>query len=363
MQHINFLRSLLKDSTDILGGIRLATGGLSIDVAYGIKVSDGNDPHLLAADEAMRALSLVITPGSFWVETLPLLKHLPTWFPGAGFRRQGACWQQTTAAVVETPFNEVKTAMMTDTAEPSFTLNSLKRFENLQHQEKERAEQVIRNCAGVIHAAGGDTTAAEIAWFILGILNNPQAQYAAQEELDHVLGHGTLPTFADQPMLPHVTAIVKETLRWGAITPLAVPHYTDTQDEYQGYLIPAHSLVIGNAWAILHDEKIYQEAHQFKPERFLRNGQINPDIMDPDIAAWGFGRRVCPGMHMAKGTMWISIASILASFNIEKAHDEYGNTIEPSFECTPGIVRGPLPFQCTITPRSSQTTEAILATE
>lgn len=42
---------------------------------------------------------------------------------------------------------------------------------------------------------------------------------------------------------------------------------------------------------ILHDEKDYPEPLQFRPERFLKNGKMNPDIQDPELAVWGFGRR------------------------------------------------------------------------
>ena len=30
---------------------------------------------------------------------------------------------------------------------------------------------------------------------------------------------------------------------------------------------------------------------EFQPERYLKDGQLNPDVRDPDCAAFGFGRR------------------------------------------------------------------------
>ena len=42
--------------------------------------------------------------------------------------------------------------------------------------------------------------------------------------------------------------------------------------------------------------------------------------------------RGCPGRHMAESAVWITIASILAAFNITKAVDENGEVIEPSYE-------------------------------
>ena len=43
---------------------------------------------------------------------------------------------------------------------------------------------------------------------------------------------------------------------------------------------------------MLHDPEEYPEPEQFKPERFIgENGQINPEILDPRVIAFGFGRR------------------------------------------------------------------------
>ena len=31
---------------------------------------------------------------------------------------------------------------------------------------------------------------------------------------------------------------------------------------------------------------------EFQPERYLKDGQLNPDVRDPGSAAFGFGRRL-----------------------------------------------------------------------
>ena len=43
--------------------------------------------------------------------------------------------------------------------------------------------------------------------------------------------------------------------------------------------------------AMLHDENTYPEPFKFKPERFLKDGKIDPSVPRPDLA-FGFGRRV-----------------------------------------------------------------------
>ena len=137
----------------------------------------------------------------------------------------------------------------------------------------------------------------------------------------------------------------------------AVPHRLVADDEYMGYHFPAGTLVIGNVWyaytvlstinnerwifrAMFHDERRYPEPDRFDPGRFLNeDGTLNMSAADPAEAAFGFGRRICPGRHLAMASVWITAASILATFNIEKAVDEAGNIIEPGKAYTPGLIR------------------------
>ncbi|KAJ7132663.1 cytochrome P450 [Mycena filopes] len=140
-----------------------------------------------------------------------------------------------------------------------------------------------------------------------------------------------------------------------------VPHFLAVEDEYRGYRLPANSVVIGNIWALSHDEAMYPDPDAFKPERFLlADGTPNPDVRDPPV--FGFGRRVCPGRYMATSSVWISVASILATFNITKSVDIDGKIVEPTYECSSGFLSAPLPFQCSIQPQSQESVALIQST-
>jgi cytochrome P450 len=166
-------------------------------------------------------------------------------------------------------------------------------------------EELIKDSAAVSYAAGADTSVSTLTTFILAMTLHPEAQKRAQAELDAVLGD-RLPTFADKDDLPYVTAIMKEVFRWIPVLPLAVPHRAINSGRYKDFHIPAGASVLGNAWyvidgklkwfyliftpvprAILHDETIYVEPENFKPERFIGNNLPDP----ADSGAFGFGRR------------------------------------------------------------------------
>ena len=79
---------------------------------------------------------------------------------------------------------------------------------------------------------------------------NPRVQRKAQMELDRVVGRDRLPTFADEPSLPYVNAVLKELLRWHTVAPIALPHRAVADDEYNGYHIPAGTIVSVNVWSV-----------------------------------------------------------------------------------------------------------------
>ena len=41
----------------------------------------------------------------------------------------------------------------------------------------------------------------------------------------------------------------------------------------------------------MHDPEVFEDPMVFQPERYLKDGKLNPDVRDPDAAVFGFGRR------------------------------------------------------------------------
>ena len=72
----------------------------------------------------------------------------------------------------------------------------------------------------------------------------------AQAELNSVVGPNRLPEHSDRDNLPYVNAIIKECLRWQNAVPLCIPHAVVEDDEYDGYFIPAGTVVFPNAWQV-----------------------------------------------------------------------------------------------------------------
>ncbi|KZT68589.1 cytochrome P450 [Daedalea quercina L-15889] len=356
------LNCLLDAPDDFMGHLRHMAGSLIIGVAYGLEVQPKDDPYVATAERALHAMAMAGNAGSFLVDSIPMLKYVPSWFPGAEFKRKAMEWKKSTTAMVEVPYKAVKRAIADGMAPPSMILSLLGTLDG--NDESTHLEKLYSGVAAAAYTGGSDTTVSALGSFFLAMLLYPDTQRKAQAELDRVIGNDRLPDFPDERSLPYITAIVQEVLRWRPVTPLAVPHRLTSEDEYHGYRLPAGAIVVGNGWAMLHDEKRFPDPEEFIPERFLTpDGQLNSEMKDAELPAFGFGRRICPGRYLASASLWISIASILSTLEIYKPLDDRGNPIQPSGEYTTGLVTYPLPFKCGFKPRSRTAEELIRTAE
>ncbi|KAH9924103.1 cytochrome P450 [Amylocystis lapponica] len=299
------LRYLLKEPDNFIAHFRHFVGALSIGIAYGLEVLLEDDPYISNIDRAMHITAKATRTGAYLVDSVPILKYVPAWFPGAGFKRQAAEWRKCEIAASELPLASVKKQMADGVAPPSI-LRSL--LSDLDEGGDDAHLEKMFGSIGATTFAGENLSS--FGSFVLAMLLYPDVQRKAQEDIDRVVGSDRLPDFSDQPSLPYVAAIVKEVMRWRPVLPLAVTHRLTEEDEYKGYRIPAGSLVIGNSW------------------------------------------RLCPGRHMAFEIMWMTVASILAAFTLEKPLGEDGAVIEPGGEYDPGLLIFPKPFSCAFKLRS-----------
>ncbi|KZP19015.1 cytochrome P450 [Athelia psychrophila] len=338
--------------------VRHQIGAAILDIAYGIKALPENDPLIEMVEDTISMTLQALVPGRFLVDTIPWLKYVPAWVPGASFQNIARESKAKVRTMCSIPFQQVKRAMADGTATPSFTANRLRDIDLTGDVPSQ--EGIIERTASVMFIAAADTTVSTLSTFILAMMKHPEVQVKAQLELDTVLGVGQLPSFGDEVALPYISAVVKECLRWEVVAPFAIPHMLTKDDEYRGFFIPAGTVVIPNSWAVLNDERTYPDPFTFNPDRFMTGGKLDPSVRDPE-AAFGYGRRICPGRHMAQGTIWLNIACILTCFNMEMPVDEHGNIFDPSVKYVSSSVRKPELFPCNIKPRSKDVEDMIRA--
>ena len=197
--------------------------------------------------------------------------------------------------------------------------------------------------------------------FFLAMMVYPEIQKKASEEVDRVIGRRRLPVAADRDKLPYIMAMMKETHRWHLVLPLGLPHSNIAEDVFRGYRIPKGSILLPNNWHFTHDPEVYPDPMVFKPERHLDTPTHKAEP-DPRKFIFGYGRRICPGRYVADNALFITIAQSLAVFDITKPTED-GKTIEPKVEFEPGILSHPLPYRCSIKPKSKAHEDLIRAAE
>jgi cytochrome P450 len=89
---------------------------------------------------------------------------------------------------------------------------------------------------------------------------------------------------------------------------------------------------------ILHDPDIYKDPLVYNPERFLKNGQLDPSVRDPTVASFGFGRRICPGRFFSDAALFATVAHVLTVFDIKPSLDDNGKEIEIVPNMTDGLL-------------------------
>ncbi|KAF9449661.1 cytochrome P450 [Macrolepiota fuliginosa MF-IS2] len=336
-------------------------GGLIFATTYGLTIQRNKDPNVDLQEYVYGISEGAAMPGRFLVDIIPWLKYVPEWMPGAGFKTLGRQWTKLLHRAMNEPYEAALKVIDDGTARECLVSWTLK-----QHRDQPGFDSIqerrIKQTAAVTYKAGTDTRVAALLTFVIAMLTHPDIQRKAQAEIDAVIGLGRLPDSSDIPHLPYLSAVVKELLRWNPITPLGIPHVTSNEDVYGGIYIPKDCIVFANAYAMLHDEENFPDPEEFKPERFMRDGKLRTDVLDPETTAtFGFGRRICPGARIALSTVYLAIASILAAFDIlpDLDSEERPIKVEPKF-FNSSIVSQPLPFPCRIVPRQDRNVDGLL---
>ena len=101
--------------------------------------------------------------------------------------------------------------------------------------------------------------------------------------------------------------------------------HDSTEDmQYKGYLIPKGTTLLASLWTIHLNEDDFPDPHHFLPERFMQKR----DYPGPwQHSAYGWGRRICVGQHLANNSVFLNIARMLWAFDLKKAKDAEGKEV------------------------------------
>ncbi|KAG2126118.1 cytochrome P450 [Suillus cothurnatus] len=302
----NLILDILNDPKNHQGHAKRYAASVVMTFTYGKTTPTSyTDPEVVAVNKSVARFGRAMKPGAYLVDTYPILRFVP------GYLSQLKVWHKEELTLFNGQLDAVRRQMHEGIARPSFSKFILEHQKQYQLEDKE-----LGYIAGGMFAAGSDTSASAITVMMMAATTHTDAQARVQEELDNVVGRTRLPTFDDQEMLPQVTAFMLESMRWRPVSLGGFAHRATKDIIWNNYLIPAGATVIGNHWAIANDPEVFPEPHKFNPQRWLDDtGHVRHDLR---FFPFGFGRRVCPGQHVANRSIFINTALILWAFRLSE---------------------------------------------
>ncbi|KAL9560682.1 hypothetical protein ACKAV7_015173 [Fusarium commune] len=295
-------------------------------VAFGKRVPTSSSQFATEIREVMENFSKAMTPGKYLFEAIPILRKLPR-FAQPWLRELEKFKNLELSFALKCYRDAVRQAELHPNR-PCMAREVKAEMEKAQEEDEVQASSTCMEILG----AGSETTASALHFTILALATHPEVVEKAHQELDRIIGQDRFPTWADEPNLPYIRAIIKETQRWRSISPMSFPHYTSKDDVYNGYYIPKNCVVRVNHWMMYSNDERYSNPEKFDPERFINHTQSAAasanavDASGRDHFSYGGGKRICPGIHLAERSLFMMTSRMLQTFKFGRPLDPKSGT-------------------------------------
>lgn len=242
----------------------------------------------------------------------PILKAIEFISPGAWI-----LWRKIPRPGFRKPLRELDKYLFGIIEERIKKKEENKKNDLLQHLiDAGLSDRVIRDQMLTMMIAGHDTSTALLAWVFAMLGQHPEIHQRVVQEVD---------TLERSPLL---NQIIKETLRM--YPPIHIGNRRVAQDlDFAEGRVPAGERLFYSIYLTHHDERIWQNAETFQPERFAQGRKTPPFSYVP----FGGGPRACIGAAFGQAEARIVLAYLLKHYAFEfiqhTIHPHMGATLEP----------------------------------
>ncbi len=172
------------------------------------------------------------------------------------------------------------------------------------------SEDELLGHAGVIFAAGHETSSNALTWTLFLLSQHPQVASDLLDELQHVL-QGEAPTVAQLAQLPLLDRVIKESMR--VLSPVPWNARVTSQDiELGGYFLPQGTEVFVSIYQTHQMPDLYPQPERFNPQRWE---SIAPSIYE--YSPFSVGPRLCIGAGFAMIEIKIVLAMLLQRYRLQ----------------------------------------------
>ncbi|KAG2225054.1 hypothetical protein INT45_003254, partial [Circinella minor] len=313
-----------KNGIDLLPEFQLVFANVILTLVYSKRVSSIDDP-------IFKTLASIMTHG---LDNVDIKKELKVFLPIFSildyiFSHSGMKW------CVQDLANPLYLRLIKEALENGDSNCFVKQLKQMQHVDDDELLVTVSDLA----IAGTDTPAIELMWTILILCRYQDAQRVLRDEVDtFIVKHKRLPAFNDREELPHLISTQKECMRYRPPIFFGLTHETSKDLTCRGYFIPQGTVIASNMRGMHMNPDIYEEPEKFIQDRFTHKSNkplsalANGPIQERDQFSYGWGRRLCPGAHLAEVQIFTVLVRLVAKLKIEPKVDRHGNTFFPDLD-------------------------------
>ncbi|TGJ85578.1 hypothetical protein E0Z10_g3226 [Xylaria hypoxylon] len=183
----------------------------------------------------------------------------------------------------------------------------------------EVTEERLRHEATNLVGAGVETTMRTLAISFYHIPKSPSIQQRLREELFKAIPNSEeMPSLEALQQLPFLTACIEESLRLAYGVSQRIPRLHNHDIAYGEFVIPKGTVISMGIYDVSHDETIFPDSFEYRPERWLGNPR-SPDgrQLTRYMVAFGRGTRSCVGIQLAYAELYIGLATLFRRFSFE----------------------------------------------
>lgn len=163
---------------------------------------------------------------------------------------------------------------------------------------EEKEDTRLQDEAQIVVGAGVTTTGWALSVATFHIVKNPSVFKKLRSELEEAIPDPSAPLeWSKLEQLPLLTGCLKEGIRLSYGISGRSPRLAPNPIQYKQWTIPARTAVSMTLVDINDDEKIFPDAHTFKPERWIGQPRtLDGDLLDKYFVGFMKGNRSCLGM-------------------------------------------------------------------
>ncbi|CAD5111319.1 unnamed protein product [Dimorphilus gyrociliatus] len=191
-------------------------------------------------------------------------------------------------------------------------LNIIASLSNISWTERQKIDLAI-----TLLQAGVESTANSLCFLLYNLSQNQQVQEKLHKEIDTVIGKNEL-KFDDINKLNYLKACLKESFRIYFPTIAGTNRIIGKTMKIGDYEIPSGTRLVINCEAIAKSKTYFENAMEYKPERWLTSSGERRKIPTGCLLPFGYGRRMCIGRRFAEQEIYLAVIKLLQNFRIEE---------------------------------------------